>query len=120
MKVRHSNGKDSDTEWYDVTDVKVEEEHRKLCIKAVKEVVDGVSKWNCDDDLKEWDVEAYIVAVQSNGSGEVRVFNMLNKEELLKRENLINNTLSEISYHIQSGNWEHTRNYYENEGIEEL
>lgn len=72
------------------------------------------------DDLKEWDVEAYIVAVQSNGSGEVRVFNMLNKEELLKRENLINNTLSEISYHIQSGNWEHTRNYYENEGIEEL
>lgn len=54
MKARHSNGKDSDTEWYDVTDVKVEEEHRQLCIKAVKEVVDGVSKWNCDDYLKQW------------------------------------------------------------------
>lgn len=72
------------------------------------------------EDIEKWTIEAYIVAVQTNGNNEVKVFNMLNKEELLKRENLINKTLSEISYHIQTGNWEHTRNYYENEGIEEL
>ena len=54
MKAKYSNGKDTDTEWYDVTCVKVEEGYRQLCMKAVKEVVDGISKWNCEDDLKEW------------------------------------------------------------------
>ena len=48
-KAKHSNGKDYSTEWYDVTDSKVEEEYRKLCVKAVKEVVEGISKWNCDN-----------------------------------------------------------------------
>ena len=53
-KAKHSNGKDSDTEWCDVTCVKVEEGYRQLCVKAVKEVVEGILKWNCDNDLKEW------------------------------------------------------------------
>ena len=68
----------------------------------------------------DYDLEAYIIAVQTNGNNEIRVFNMFNEEELLNRKNIIAKTLTEISYHINSGNWEHTRKYYENDGIEEL
>ena len=70
--------------------------------------------------VDDYDLECYIIAIQTNGNYEVRVFDMLNEEELLNRKNIIANTLKEISYHINSGNWEHTRKYYENNGIEKL
>lgn len=70
--------------------------------------------------IDDYDLEAYIIAIQTNGNNEVRVFNMFNEEELLKRKDIISNTLTEISYHINSNNWEHTREYYENDGIEKL
>lgn len=71
-------------------------------------------------DIEDYDIEAYIVAIQSNSNNEVRVFNMLNEKELLDRKDLIANTLTEISYHYQTGNWDHTREYYENNGTESL
>lgn len=67
-----------------------------------------------------YDLECYIIAIQTNGNYEVRVFDMFNEEELLNRKDIISNTIQEISYHINSGNWEHTRKYYENNGIEKL
>lgn len=71
-------------------------------------------------DIEDYDIEAYIVAIQSNSNNEVRVFNMLNEKELLARKDLIADTLTEISYHYQTGNWDHTREYYENDGTETL
>ena len=71
-------------------------------------------------DIEDYDIETYIVAIQSNGNNEVRVFNMLNEKELLARKDLIADTLTEISYHYQTGNWDHTREYYENDGTETL
>jgi hypothetical protein len=70
--------------------------------------------------IEEFDLEVYIIAIQSNGNNEVRVFNMLNEKELLDRKDLIADTLTEISYHYQTGNWDHTREYYEGNGTEEL
>lgn len=70
--------------------------------------------------IEEFDLEAYIIAIQSNGNNEVRVFNMLNEKELLDRKDLIADTLTEISYHYQTGNWDHTREYYEGNGTESL
>ena len=70
--------------------------------------------------VDDYDLEVYIIAIQTNGSYEVRVFNMFNEEELLNSRDIITNALKEISYHISSNNWEHTRNYYENNGVEEL
>lgn len=70
--------------------------------------------------IEEFDLEAYIIAIQSNGNNEIRVFNMLNEKELLDRKDLIADTLTEISYHYQTGNWDHTREYYEGDGTEEL
>ena len=75
-----------------------------------------VLNYNPDD----YDLECYIIAIQTNGNYEVRVFDMFNEEELLNRKDIISDALKEISYHISSGNWEHTRKYYENDGIEKL
>lgn len=71
-------------------------------------------------DISDYDCEAYIIAIQTNGNNEVRVFNMFNELELDSRKDLIIRTLTELSYHYQTGNWDHTRKYYENDGIEEL
>lgn len=84
-----------------------------LALTWYMEIEKGIS-------IEDYDVEAYIIAIQSNKNNEVRVFNMFNEKELLERKNLISETLSDISYHFQTGNWEHTRKYYEEDGIEEL
>lgn len=72
------------------------------------------------NDAEDFDVEAYIIAIQTNKNYEVRVFDMLNEQELVDRKNLISKSLSEISYHYQTGNWDHTREYYEGDGTEKL
>ena len=71
-------------------------------------------------DISNYDFEAYIIAIQTNSNNEVRVFNMFNEKELLDRKNIISDALSEISYHISSNNWDHSRIYYESDGTEEL
>lgn len=75
-----------------------------------------VLNYNPDD----YDLECYIIAIQTNSNYEIRVFDMFNEEELLNQKNIISDALQEISYHINSNNWEHTRKYYENNGIEKL
>lgn len=79
--------------------------------------------WYMNDlgiDISEYDCEAYIIAIQTNSSYEVRVFNMFNEVELDSRKNIILNALTELSYHYQTNNWEHTRDYYEGDGTEKL
>ena len=71
-------------------------------------------------DISDYDAEAYIIAIQTNGNNEVRVFNMFNEQEINDRRNVITEALTEISYHISSGNWDHSRNYYESDGVEKL
>ena len=71
-------------------------------------------------DISDYDCEAYIIAIQTNGNNEVRVFNMFNELELDSRKDLIVKALTELSYHYQTGNWDHTRKYYEEDGTEEL
>lgn len=71
-------------------------------------------------DISDYDCEAYIIAIQTNSNNEVRVFNMFNELELDSRKDLIVKALTELSYHYQTGNWDHTRKYYEEDGTEEL
>lgn len=73
-----------------------------------------------DIDVSDYDCEAYIIAIQTNSNYEVRVFNMFNETELDSRKDTIISALSELSYHYQTNNWEHTRSYYEGNGTEEL
>ena len=71
-------------------------------------------------DISNYDTEVYIIAIQTNNNYEIRVFDMFNEEELLNSKNIILDALTELSYHYQTDNWEHTREYYENNGIERL
>lgn len=71
-------------------------------------------------DISDYSLEAYIIAIQTNRNNEVRVFNMYNENKLEDRKNLISEALTELSYHISSGNWDHSRSYYESDGTEEL
>ena len=71
-------------------------------------------------ELEEYSVEAYIIAIGKDKNNEIRVFNMLNKKKILEEFDKITNAFKEISYHVNSNNWDHTRTYYEGDGIEEL
>ena len=91
--------------------------YRQLCYYLL------AISWYMNDlsiDISDYDCEAYIIAIQTNGSYEVRVFDMFSQTELESRKDLIISTLAELSYHYQTGNWDHTRKYYENYGIEKL
>ena len=71
-------------------------------------------------DISDYDCEAYIIAIQTNGNNEVRVFNMFNETELDSQKDKIISALSELSYHYQSNNWDHTQDYYKGDGTERL
>ena len=69
---------------------------------------------------EEYDFEAYIIAIGKDANNEIRVFNMKDDTMLNNRIDLISNTLKRISWHISTDQWEHTQEYYEQDGIEEL
>lgn len=69
---------------------------------------------------EEYDFEAYIIAIGKDKDNQIRVFNMYDDSIIRNKVDQISNCLKEISYHINSGQWDHTRSYYENDGVEEL
>lgn len=68
---------------------------------------------------KDYEIEAYIVAVNTQEPYECRVYK-LSDEEYLKQVLVINNILTEISWHWFSGQWDYSRTYYEGDGTENL
>ena len=68
----------------------------------------------------DYDFEAYIIAIGKDSNNEIRVFDMKNDTMLNDRIASISNTLKRISWHISTDQWEHTQEYYEQDGIEEL
>ena len=69
---------------------------------------------------EDYDFEAYIIAIGKDSNNEIRVFNM-NVDSIIKQKvDQISDVLKEIAYHISTDNWKHSRNYYENDGVEEL
>ena len=71
-------------------------------------------------DSTEFDFEVYIIAIGKDKNNQIRVFNM-NKDYILKQKaELITNTIKAIKYHLSSNNWEHSKEYYDSTGIEEI
>ena len=68
----------------------------------------------------DYDFEAYIIAIGKDSNNEIRVFDMKNDTMLNDRIASISNALKRISWHISTDQWEHTQEYYEADGIEEL
>ena len=69
---------------------------------------------------EDYDLEAYIIAIGKDKNNEIRVFDMNNKKVLSEKVDLIKQTLQKISYHIKTDNWDHSVEYYENDGVESL
>ena len=69
---------------------------------------------------EEYDFEAYIIAIGKDSENQIRVFNMKNDKILSEKIDLINSTLQKISYHNNINQWDHSVEYYEGDGIEEV
>lgn len=70
-------------------------------------------------DIENYDVEVYIIAI-STQTYEIRVFNMLDEQVLSNKARVIISVLSDLSYNFKNNLWDHTREYYEGPGIEQL
>lgn len=70
-------------------------------------------------DIQNYDMEVYIIAI-STQTYEVRVFDMLNERVLTEKAKIIVSALSDLSYNFKNNLWEHTKEYYEGDGVERL
>lgn len=66
-----------------------------------------------------WKFNFYIIAIDTTGSNDVRVF-QLNDINFLEAINEIYGAIKEISWHIENNEWDHSRKYYEGDGSENL
>lgn len=77
-----------------------------------------------DKDIGDYSKETYIVAIQTpNNYGKdypirCKVFPVI-EEDLNKGIDEIEDLLNEIKWHIDENKWEHSRSYYENNGLEQ-
>lgn len=70
-------------------------------------------------DLNDWEFEYYIIAIDTTGKNEVRVFK-IQTHQVYDRAETINDAMSDILWHIGTDNWDHSRKYYEGDGSETL
>lgn len=89
---------------------------RQLCFyqEAVEMYLEGQNI-----DLNDWEFEYYIIAIDTTGKNEVRVFK-IQTHQVYDRAEAINDAMSDILWHIGTDNWDHSRKYYEGDGSETL
>jgi len=73
----------------------------------------------CDEDHKDWSFEYYIIGIDTAGSYEIRVFK-IEPYMVQSRKHVIYDTLDKIAWHQKNNKWDHSREYYEGDGSEEL
>lgn len=66
----------------------------------------------------EWEFKYYIIAIDTLNS-EIRVFN-LPEQQILDEYDKIYGAISDILWHMGTGDWEHSRVYYTGDGSETL
>ncbi len=66
-----------------------------------------------------WKFKYYIIAIDTTSSHEVRVFE-LSYNNIENASVRIYDALVDISWHIETNNWDHSRQYYEGDGSEQL
>lgn len=71
------------------------------------------------DEFDKWRFEFYIIAIDTTGSNEVRVFR-LDSSQVCSRNDVINDTMTEIAWHMDKNLWEHGYEYYAGDGSETL
>ena len=81
------------------------------------------AKWylknECDEDASKWTFKFYIIAIDTTGSYDIRVFKF-DVYQMIKPLGKIVDALIDIAWHQTAGKWEHSREYYEGDGSESL
>ena len=80
-------------------------------------------KWyleeECGVDLGDWTYEYYIIAIDTTGSYDIRVFK-IDMDDVESRNDTIHKAIVDIHWHQTTDQWDHTRAYYEGDGSEKL
>ena len=93
---------------------------RQLCFyqEAVYWYLSNVLELSSDE-INKWSFEYYIVAIDTTSSNEIRVFK-LTSSQVCSRGIVIHDFMSECLWHLGTGNWDHSRDYYTGDGSETL
>ena len=93
---------------------------RQLCFykEAVYWYMKNVLKLS-EDDINEWKFEYYIVAIDTTGSNEIRVFK-LSTYQVSSREVVIHDFMLNWFWHTITKEYDHSRAYYVGDGSETL
>lgn len=70
-------------------------------------------------EISKWSFESYIVAIDTTGNNEIRVFK-LTSLQVSSRGVVIENFMHDWLWHISTGNYDHSRTYYVGDGSETL
>ena len=84
-----------------------------------KQAVMWYLKNECDEDPNKWSFSFYIIGIDTTGTCEIRVFSIDDKT-VQTRNDTIRDALRDIFWHKNTGNWKHSRRYYEGDGSESL
>lgn len=71
------------------------------------------------DEINEWRFEYYIIAIDTTGSNEIRVFKLAT-HQVTSRGVIIHDFMNVYLWHLGTGNWNHSYNYYTGDGSETL
>ena len=90
---------------------------RQLCYYTM--AVKWYLKNECEEDLDKWDFFYYIIGIDTTGSYEIRVFEV-EPYMVDSRAISIHNAITDIGWHQMTNKWDHSREYYEGDGSENL
>lgn len=71
------------------------------------------------DEINEWRFEYYIIAIDTTGNNEIRVFKLAT-HQVTSRGVTIHDFMSVYLWHLGTGNWDHSYDYYTGDGSETL
>lgn len=93
---------------------------RQLCFykKAVYWYLANVLELS-PDEIDKWVFKYYIIAIDTTGSNEIRVF-MLGSTQVNSRNDTIHDFMRVYLWHLGTGNWDYSYDYYTGDGSETL
>ena len=103
--------------WHFEESIEMYDYLRQLCY--YKMAVMWYLREECNEDPGKWTIEFYIIGIDTTGSNEIRVFS-ISRFEVHKRMQTINGALTDIAWHQMNNKWDHSREYYEGDGSENL
>ena len=71
------------------------------------------------DEINKWRFKYYIIAIDTTGSNEIRVFKLAT-HQVTSRGVTIHDFMSIYLWHLGTGNWDHSYDYYTGDGSETL